>query len=169
LSDKELPAFSVAVLKSFNYILILPMAYQQNESEEIKMKHMKKIVLASLALAIVLIASTAFAAPAYARGRSGGSCCRGSSGASQQQSNISRNQAVQRAQYFNADGVQVTFRPANLWQDADGNAMFGRGCWFVDENGKIVSIWNEQVFDADGNPVIWGGNGWGDCCAAFWL
>jgi len=123
---------------------------------------MKKFVTLATVLVTVLVASTAFAAPVYARGWGGG-CCRGWGAVPSAQGT-----AVPQAQYFNADGTQVTFQPSNLWQDSAGNVMFGRGCWYYDANGNVVNAWNSQVFDADGNPVIWGGYGWGACCVAYW-
>lgn len=123
------------------------------------MKNVKKIVASIAVLAMVLAATAAFATPVYARGWGAG-CCR-----VQGQGPRSTTQAHR---YFNAYGAEVAFQPRSLWQDEDGNVMFGRSCWFLDADGTIVSAWNNQVFDADGNPVVWGGQGWGDCCALFW-
>ena len=121
------------------------------------MKLTKKVVALVMACAVVLVVSTAFVSPVYARGWGGGGCCR-------RVAPTSQRAVPQSHQYFNVDGTSVTFTPANLWQDADGNVMFGRGCWFVDADGNTVNAWGTQVFDAEGNPVVWGGQGWGGCC-----
>ena len=121
------------------------------------MKHLKKIVTATMVITMLAASAT----PTYARGIGGG-CCRGRGIQSQ------NRVAPQAHRYFNAYGTEVTFQPRNLWQDDDGNVMFGRGCWFLDAGGNVVNAWNSQVFDADGNAVVWGGAGWGYCCALFW-
>lgn len=108
------------------------------------MKKLKNMKPALGVLALSLLATTAFTTPVEARGFGGGfggGCCR-----------LAPSQA---RRYFNEEGIEVTFQPRHLWQDSQGNMMFGRGCWFLDENGNVVSAWNSQVFDADGNAVMY--------------
>ena len=119
------------------------------------MKNFKTIFAAVAVLATMTVVAT----PVYGRG-----CC----GSGFRGNGITQTRGIQSQSYFNEQGMEVNFMTRNLRQDADGNVMFGRGCWYLDADGNMVSAWNSRVFDVDGNAVIWGGAGWGDCCVLFW-
>lgn len=114
-----------------------------------------------LAMILVVIMSVGASSTAFARGFGGGRMMQG--------------QQAEALLVYNEQGFAVNSR-GGLWQDADGNAMFGYGCWFYDADGNVVSAWGQQVFDADGNAIPWEDRGFGrgqgrgqgsGCCA--WL
>lgn len=105
-----------------------------------------------VALGLVLVLSLAFVLPveASARGRRGATPRNATSG------------QMTQTQFFNEDGTQINWQ-GNFTQNDAGNWMFGRGCWYVDADGNVVSAWGQRMFDANGNPISGAYGGWGGC------
>jgi hypothetical protein len=98
------------------------------------MKVMGRLAAMCLAMCLVLIMGMAFTSTVYAR-------CRGGRWAPET-----------TVQFFTADGVEVNWQGGFSQNDA-GNWMFGRGCWFVDDDGNVVNVWGSRIYCADGYPA----------------
>ncbi|MCL1996011.1 MAG: hypothetical protein FWG63_07395 [Defluviitaleaceae bacterium] len=119
------------------------------------MKKMRKIMAVGLTLVMVL----GFTNSVYANRRFA------------HHNNVHRNNVhhsnmftpVSTAQFFTEDGFPVNWQ-GGFRQNVSGDWQFGRGCWFVDADGNVVSAWGSRMFDAAGNPVpggYFGGGCWG--------
>ena len=102
-------------------------------------------------LVLVLIMSLAVALPVHARGRG-----RGAIGA-MQGATITTSQ-----QFFTSNGTAVNWQGG--FTQNDTGWMFGRGCWYIDADGNVVSVWGHMIYDADGNPIPRNWNDWGAWC-----
>ena len=67
------------------------------------------------------------------------------------------NRGRQRMALFNEAGIEVNYQGA-FGRCFEGNATFGRGCWYIDENGNIASAFGYQVYDENGNLMEWNRN-----------
>ena len=63
----------------------------------------------------------------------------------------------QHMRLFNEAGAEVNFQ-GGFGRCLEGDATFGRGCWYIDENGDIVSAFGYRIYDEYGNPVEWNRN-----------
>lgn len=66
------------------------------------------------------------------------------------------------AQFYTADGIEVNWQ-GGFARNNSGNWTFGRGCWFLDDDGNTVNAWGTIIFDSEGNPVYDPAYGWGGC------